>query len=203
MIGKNLTALKPAINFINGDVLLCLPYLKVKKWHFRVELFGRVKGIKCSQRFCDWKYFLTRVQFYVNGLGVNGEASPHLYVQAHPKNHQDLKLIEQQFIRGLKGTDNVQLNVLPCDAPLELVLCNLIGISPTPCIQITGFGTNLLSAAAFLHSRPHGVSLCDKEAKGRIQRLWNFCFDGIVYRREFLRQRHVRKAFNNLLKAIR
>ena len=61
MIGKNLTALKPAINFINGDVLLCLPYLKVKKWHFRVELFGRVKGVKCSQRFYDWNYFLTRV----------------------------------------------------------------------------------------------------------------------------------------------
>ena len=26
MIGKNLTALKPAIDFINGDALLCLPY---------------------------------------------------------------------------------------------------------------------------------------------------------------------------------
>ena len=57
MIGKNLSGLRPAINFINGDVLLCLPYLKVKKWHFRVELFGRVKGIKCSQRFYDWNYF--------------------------------------------------------------------------------------------------------------------------------------------------
>ena len=144
--------------------------LKVKKWHFRVELFGRVKGvIKCSQRFYDWNYFLTRVQCYVNGLSANGEVSPHLYVQAHPKNHQDLKLIEQQLIRGLEGTDNVQLNVLPCDAPLELILCDLIGISPTPCIQIAGFGTNLLSAAAFLHSRPHGVSLCDKKLRGEFR----------------------------------
>jgi hypothetical protein len=203
MIGKNLTALKPAINFINGDVLLCLPYLKVKKWHFRVELFGRVKGIKCSQRFYDWKYFLTRVQSYVNGLRVNGEVSPRLYVQAHPKNHQDLKLIEQQLIRGLKGTCNVELKVLPCDAPLELILSDLIRTSLSPSIHIAGFGTNILSAAAFLHSYPHSINLCDKKAEGRIQRLWNFCFDGLVYRREFLRQRHVRKVFNNLLKATR
>jgi hypothetical protein len=70
-------------------------------------------------------------------------------------------------------------------------------------IQIAGFGTNILSALAFLHSRPHGVSLCDKEAEGRIQRLWNFCFDGLIHRRELLRQRHVRKALNNLLAALR
>ena len=201
-IGKELTASKPAINFINGDILLCLPYLKVKKWHLRAELFGRVRGIQCSRKFYDWNYFLTRVQCYINGLGANGDISPHLYVQAHPKNHQDLKLIEQQLIRGLKGTDNVQLNVLPCDAPLELILCDLISTSPTPCIQIVGFGTNILSAAAFLHSRPHGVSLCDKKAEGRIQRLWNFWFDSLIHRRELLRQRHVRKALNQLIAAM-
>ena len=55
---------------------------------------------------------------YVNGLSANGEVSPHLYVQAHPKDHQDLKLIEYQLIRRLKGANNIQLNVLPCDAPL-------------------------------------------------------------------------------------
>ena len=72
------------------------------------------------------------------------------------------------MIRGLKGTDNVQLDVLLCDASLELIICDLIGASPTPCIQMAGFGTNILSAAAFLHSRsrPHGVSLCDKKLRG-------------------------------------
>ena len=109
------------------------------------------------------------MQCYVNGLSADGEVSPHLYVQAHPKNHQDLKLIEQQLIRGLKCTGNVQLNVLPCDAPLELILCDLIGMSPTSCIQIAGFGTNILSAVAFLHSRPHGVSLSDKKLRGEFR----------------------------------
>ena len=202
MIGQRSNASKPAINFINGDLLLCLPYLKVKKWHLRVEVFGRVKGIKCAQKFYDWQYFLTRVQSYVNGLRTNGEVGPHLYVQAHPKNHQNLKLIEQQLNRGLKGIGNVQLKVLPCDAPLELILSDLISTSLPPSIHIAGFGTNILSAAAFLHSYPHSINLCDKKAEGRIQRLWNFCFDGLVYRREFLRQRHVRKVFNNLLKAM-
>ena len=202
MIGQRSNASKPAINFINGDVLLCLPYLKVKKWHLRVEIFGRVKGIKCDQRFYDWQYFLTRVQSYVNGLRTNGEFGPRLYVQAHPKNHQNLKLIEQQLNRGLKGICNVQLKVLPCDAPLELILSDLISTSLSPSIHIAGFGTNILSAAAFLHSYPHSINLCDKKAEGRIPRLWNFGFDGLIYRREFLRQRHVRKVFNNLLKAM-
>jgi hypothetical protein len=203
MIGPRSNASKPAINFINGDVLLCLPYLKVKKWHLRVEVFGRVKGIKCAQKFYDWQYFLTRVQSYVNGLRTNGEVGPHLYVQAHPKNHQNLKLIEQQLNRGLKGIGNVQLKVLPCDAPLEHILSDLISTSLPPSIHIAGFGTNILSAAAVLHSCPHSISLCDKKAEGRIQRLWSFGFDGLIYRREFLRQRHVRKVFNNLLKAMR
>jgi hypothetical protein len=202
MIGQRSNASKPAINFINGDLLLCLPYLKVKKWRLRVEAFGRVKGIKCAQKFYDWQYFLTRVQSYVNDLRTNGEVGPHLYVQAHPKNHQNLKLIEQQLNRGLKGIGNVQLKVLPCDALLELILSDLISTSLPHSIHIAGFGTNILSAAAFLNSYPPSINLCDKKAEGGIQRLWNFCFDGLVYRREFLRQRHVRKVFNNLLKAM-
>ena len=203
MVGQNLSASKPAINFINGDTLLCLPYLKAKKWHLRVELFGRVKGIKCSNKFYDWNYFLTRVQGYVNGLRANGGVGPHLYVQAHPKNHQNLKLIEQQLNRGLKGIGNIQLKVLPCDASLELILSALINTFPSPCIEIAGFGTNVLSAAAFLCSRPHSVGLCDRRAEWRIQRLCNFCFDGLIHRRELLRQRHVQKALNNLLAALR
>ena len=202
MIGQRSNASKPAINFINGDLLLCFPYLKVKKWRLRVEAFGRVKVIKCAQKFYDWQYFLTRVQSYVNDLRTNGEVGPHLYVQAHPKNHQNLKLIEQQLNRGLKGIGNVQLKVLPCDAPLELILSDLISTSLPHSIHIAGFGTNILSAAAFLNSYPPSINLCDKKAEGGIQRLWNFCFDGLVYRREFLRQRHVRKVFNNLLKAM-
>jgi hypothetical protein len=111
-------------------------------------------------------------------------------------------LIEQQLNRGLKGIGNVQLKVLPCDAPLELILSDLISTSLPHSIHIAGFGTNILSAAAFLNSYPPSINLCDKKAEGGIQRLWNFCFDGLVYRREFLRQRHVRKVFNNLLKAM-
>ena len=30
---------KSITTFSNGDVLLCIPYLKVKKWHLRVEIF--------------------------------------------------------------------------------------------------------------------------------------------------------------------
>jgi hypothetical protein len=71
-----------------------------------------------------------------------------------------------------------RLKVLPCHAPLELIASGLMNSFASSDIQIAGFGTNILSAAAFL-GRPHGVSLCDKEAEGRIQRLWNFCFDGL------------------------
>ena len=79
--------------FSNGDALLCLPYLKVKKWHLRIVLFGQVKGIKCSPRFQDWQYFLSRVQRYVCSLKTNEILALRLFVKAHPKNHQNLELI--------------------------------------------------------------------------------------------------------------
>ena len=45
MIGKNLTALKPAIDFINGDALLCLPYLKVKSGTFGSSFSGELREL--------------------------------------------------------------------------------------------------------------------------------------------------------------
>lgn len=202
LVAKESSASQPDRIFSNGDVLLCLPYLKVKKWHLRIEMFGRVKGIKCSQRFYDWRYFLTRVQRCVDGLEANFDSTPHLYVQAHPKNHHNLKLIEQQLTFGLKGIGNFQLDVLPCDTPLELIASSLMSSSLSPNVQIAGFGTNVLSAATFLRSRSYRVRLCDKRAEANLQRVWNFCFDGLVHRRELMRQRHVRKALNNLLIAM-
>jgi hypothetical protein len=124
-------------------------------------------------------------------------------VQAHPKNHQNLELIEQKLIHGLRGVHDLKLEVLPCDTPLEIIASSLVSNFPSADMQIAGFGTNILSAAAFLGPQSHSVSLCDKEAEGRIQRLWNFCFDGLIHRRELLKQRHVRKALNNLLAALR
>ena len=194
---------RPVRIFSKGDVLLCFPYLKVKKWHFRFELFGKVRGIKCSQKFYDWNYFLARVQHFTNDLKANNDVDPCLYVQVHPKNYQNLRLIEYLLRRGLRGVGDVQIKVLPGHAPLELIASGMMNSFASSDIQIAGFGTNILSALAFLHSRPHDVSLCDKEAEGRIQRLWNFCFDGLIHRRELLRQRHVRKALNNLLAALR
>ena len=52
--------------------LLSLPHLKVKKWHLRVEFFGRVEGIKRSARFRDLHHLLTRVQRYVDTQKANG-----------------------------------------------------------------------------------------------------------------------------------
>ena len=188
--------------FVRGEVLLCLPYLKVKKWYLRVEIFGRVKGIKCSPRFQDWQYFLTRVQRYVYSLKTNGTVAPRLFVQAHPKNHQNLELIEQKLIQGLRGIHDLKLEVLPCDTPLEIIASSLASNFPSADIQIAGFGTNILSAAAFLGPQSHSVSLCDERSGGRIKRLWDFCFDVVFNRRELLRQRHVRKALNRLMKAM-
>ena len=54
MVGREPSVSQPVRAFVRGEVLLCLPYLKVKKWHLRVEIFGRVKGIKCSPKFRDW-----------------------------------------------------------------------------------------------------------------------------------------------------
>ena len=188
--------------FSNGDALLCLPYLKVKKWHLRIVLFGQVKGIKCSPRFQDWQYFLSRVQRYVYSLKSNGVVAPRLFVQAHPKNHQNLELIEQKLIHGLRGVHDLRLEVLPCDTPLEIIASSLVSNFPSADMQIAGFGTNILSAAAFLGPQSHSVSLCDERSGGRIKRLWDFCFDVVVNRRELMRQRHVRKALNRLMKAM-
>ena len=98
MVGREPSVSQPLRAFVRGEVLLCLPYLKVKKWHLRVEIFGRVKGIKCSPRFQDWQYFLTRVQRYIYSLKTNGTVAPCLFVQTQPKNHQNLELIEQKLI---------------------------------------------------------------------------------------------------------
>ena len=66
----------------------------MKKWHLRVEFFGRVEGIKCSARFRDLHHLLTRVQSYVDTQKTNGTAAPRIFVWARPKNHQSLELIE-------------------------------------------------------------------------------------------------------------
>ena len=79
----------------------------MKKWHLRIEIFGRVKGIKCSARFQDWQYFLTRVQRYVYSLKTIGIVTPRLFVQAHLKNRQNSELIEQKLIHGLRGVHDL------------------------------------------------------------------------------------------------
>ena len=154
--------------------------LKVKNWHLRVDIFGRAKEIKCSPRFQDWQYFLTRVQRYVYSLKVNGTVAPCLFVQAHPKNHQNLELIEQKLIHGLRGVHDLKLEVLPRDTPLEIIASSLVSNFPSADMQIAGFGTNILSAAAFLGPQSHSVSLCDERSGGRIKRLWDFCFDVVL-----------------------
>ena len=202
MVGRGLSVSQPVRAFVRGEVLMCLPYLKVKKWHLKVEVFGRVKGIKCSPRFQDWQYFLTRVRRYVYSLKANGTVAPRLFVQAHPKNHQNLELIEQKLIQGLRGVHDLKLEVLPCDTPIEIIASSLVSKFPSADMQIAGFGTNILSAAAFLGPQRYSVSLCDERSGGRIKRLWDFCFDVVFNRRELMRQRHVRKALNRLMKAM-
>ena len=202
MVGREPSLSQPVRAFVRGEVLLCLPYLKAKKWHLRVDIFGRVKGIKCSPRFQDWQYFLTRVQRYVYSLKTNGTVAPRIFVQVHPKNHQHLELIEKKLIQGLRGVHDLKLEVLPCDTPLEIIASGLVRNFPSADIQIAGFGTNILSAAAFLGPQSHSVTLCDERSGGRIKRLWDFCFDVVFNRRELMRQRHVRKALNRLMKAM-
>ena len=202
MVDRELSVSQPARAFVRGEVLLCLPYLKVKKWHLRVKIFGHVKGIKCSPMFQDWQYFLTRVRHYVYSLKTNGTVAPRLFVQAYPKNHKNLELIEQKLIQGLRGVHDLELEILPGDTPLEIVASRLVHKFPSADMQIAGFGTNILSAAAFLGPQSHSVCLCDVRSGGRIKRLWDLCFDAVSNRRELLRQRHVRKALNRLMKAI-
>ena len=102
---------------------------------------------------------MTRVQRYVYSLKTNGKVAPRLFVQAHPKNHQNLELIEQNLIQGLRGIHDLKLEVLPCDTPLEIIASSLVGNFPSADMQIAGFGTNILSAFAFLGPQSHTVSL--------------------------------------------
>ena len=142
------------------------------------------------------------MQHYVYNLKTNGTVAPRLFVQAHPKNHHNLELIEQKLIQGLRGVHDLKLEVLPCDTPLEIIASSLVSNFPSADMQIAGFGTNILSAVAFHSPRSYAVSICDGRSGGRIKRLWDFCFDLVFNRRELMRQRHVRKALNRLMKAM-
>ena len=42
MVGREPSVSQPVRAFVRGEVLLCLPYLKVKKWHLRVEILSLI-----------------------------------------------------------------------------------------------------------------------------------------------------------------
>ena len=43
------------------------------------------------------------MQHFAKVLKANNDVDPCLYVQVHPKNYQNLKLIEHLLRRGLRG----------------------------------------------------------------------------------------------------
>ncbi len=122
------------------------------------------------------------MQHYVDSLKANGTVASRLFVQAHPKNRQNLELIEQKLIQGFTGVRDLELEVLPCDTPLQIIASSLVSSFPSADMQIVGFGMNILLAVAFLGPKSHLASLCDEKPGGHMKRLRDFCFDAVFIR---------------------
>ena len=174
-----------------SGVLLCLPYLKVPKWHVRWRLFGRSFGWRRAPGIENRSYFRRAVSSALSHL----PAAVPLGVQAHPKNEEQHDLIEQLLGPLQQGRS---LELLPADAPLEVRLSSGWSREARGCWSVLGFGTNLLAAAVFLVPHHRNVALCKPAEDG----WWRRYSDPLINRREWRRSQHVHAVLTNLLDAL-
>ena len=174
-----------------AGVLLCLPYLRVSKWHARWRLLGRSFGWRRALGIESRAYFRRAISAAVRPVPANAP----LRVQAHPKNESHHGLIER-LLASLRPSRSWEL--LPAAAPLEMRLlsgCSDEGSGRWP---VLGFGTNLLAAAVFLAPHHRGVTLCQPAEQG----WWRRCTEHWLNRREWRRSQHVGALLSNLLDAL-
>ena len=174
-----------------AGVLLCLPYLRVPKWHVRMRFLGRSFGWRRAPGIENRAYFRRAICAALRPL----QADAPLRVQAHPKNETHHGLIER-LLASLRPGRSWEL--LPADAPLEVRLLRGWFGKGSERWPVLGFGTNLLAAAVILSPHHRGVGLCQPAEKG-----WWRCFsEHWLNRREWRRSRHVRAVLTNLLDAL-
>jgi hypothetical protein len=174
-----------------AGVLLCLPYLRVPKWHLRWRLLGRSFGWRRAPGIENRTYFKRAICAALRPSPANAP----LRVQAHPKNKTHHGLIDR-LLASLRPGRSWEL--LPADEPLEVrLLCGWSGEGTEPW-PVLGFGTNLLAAAVFLAPHHRAVGHCKPAEPG----WWRRCSDPWLNRREWRRSQHVGALLSNLLDAL-
>ena len=172
-------------------VMLCLPYLRVPKWHVRWRLFGRSFGWRRTPGIANSAYFIRAIRSALRHV----RADAPLWVQAHPKNEAHYSLV-QQLLNPLHQGRSLEL--FSSDAPLEVRLSSGWSREGSGPLNVLGFGTNLLAAAIFLAPHHRGVALCQPADEG----WWRDCSDQWLHRREWRRSQHVDALLTNLLDAL-
>ncbi|MCB4400385.1 hypothetical protein [Synechococcus sp. MU1625] len=172
-------------------VLLCLPYLRVPKWHMRWRLLGRSFGWRRAPGIENQTYFRRAIRAALRPLSVDVP----LRVQAHPKNETHHALIER-LLASLRPRRSWEL--LPADEPLEVRLLRGWSDEVSEPSPVLGFGTNLLAAAVFLAPHHRRVGICQPAEQG----WWRRCLDPWLNCREWRRSKHVRAMLRNLLDAL-
>ena len=174
-----------------SGVLICLPYMRVPKWHVRLRLLGRSFGWRRAPGIENRAYFRRAISAALRPLQTDAP----LRVQAHPKNETHHGLIER-LLASLRPGRSWEL--LPADDPLEVRLLRGWFGRGSERWPVLGFGTNLLAAAVFLSPHHRGVGLCRPTEMG----WWERCSDPWLNRREWRRSQHVRAVLTNLLDAL-
>ena len=172
-------------------VLLCLPYLRVPKWHMRWRLLGRSFGWRRAPGIENRTYFRRAIRAALRPFPANAP----LRVQAHPKNETHHGLIER-LMASLRPGGSWEL--LPADDPLEVRLLRGWSGEGSERWPVLGFGTNLLAAAVFLAPHHQAVGHCQPAEQG----WWRSCSDPWLNRREWRRSQHVGALLSNLLAAL-
>ena len=98
-----------------AGVLLCLPYLRVPKWHMRWRLLGRSFGWRRAPGIENRTYFKRAICAALRPSPANAP----LRVQAHPKNKTHHGLIDR-LLASLRPGRSWEL--LSADEPLEVRL---------------------------------------------------------------------------------
>ena len=175
--------------------LVCLPYLKVRSWRWRFKLAGRQLGWRQPPQLLNLAYIRAALNPLFKCQG--GQA---VWIQAHPKNHRHRELI-QVALQPMAGSGSARLQVLDGTAPLGVLLTQQLMAGPAQG-TVAGFGTNLLSAAVFLHPHADRVQLCAAPHGKGPMRWWWRTFTALFQRRELLRRRHVQTTLTNLQSAF-
>lgn len=191
---QQITAAEPSVEVLVMDgVLVCLPYLKVRSWWWRITVAGRQLGWRRQPQLLNLSYIRAALEPVFKRPFIQT-----VWVQAHPKNDGHRDLI-QDALQPLAASCTLQL--LDGAAPLELLLTRQRKGGLARSI-VAGFGTNLLSAAVFLYPDVDRVQLCEAPHGRGLGHWWPWLNTVVFQRRERSRRRHVRATLSNLRQAL-